>query len=521
VRARAIAATAFTVFALASSAPVGNPDVARGAARVAGAGRPSGADPASPVTGAGGPAHACRRRKLALTDVLERGAHVLLAGTAARSLAGRTVKIVFAGREQVATALVGANGSFSTVARLPSAGIRASNRARYFAEIGRERSPGLKLTRRLILAPPTSRDRVVTLTGTVTPPLTRPVSDIVVQQQVACSKLVRLMRVTPSASGRFHVTLKAPVDLHTVTYELTTVVREAGHGRDSFVTYSLPQTVELPPRVSSVEPSVGPTSGGTVVKIMGTGFLKGSTVTIGAPATNVEVRSETEILAKTAAGTAGEDEVVVTDVDGASTRGPRFTYVTPPVVTSIAPAEGSAAGGEDVVIRGTGFVGGSTVTIGNQATGVEVASAGEIRATTPPTAAGESQVTVSLPDGVSSASAVGFTYVAPPSVTAISPSEGLTEGGTVVIVTGTGFTKHSRLTLGVPVAAFVVVSATEIVAETAPGSAGSYEVVLSNEYGVSHGGPSFAYAPAAAPEAEPAGRNRAIRDGVAGRMPER
>ena len=64
--------------------------------------------------------------------------------------------------------------------------------------------------------------------------------------------------------------------------------------------------------------------------IKGTGFLSGATVKIGNPATSVNVVSETEITATTAATAAGSDEVVVMDTKGTSTGGPSYTYVVPP-----------------------------------------------------------------------------------------------------------------------------------------------------------------------------------------------
>ena len=57
-------------------------------------------------------------------------------------------------------------------------------------------------------------------------------------------------------------------------------------------------------------------------------------MTIGAAATSVTVVSETEITAKTAAGSAGPQEVVVTDVGGPSTGGPKYTYVAVPTVAT-------------------------------------------------------------------------------------------------------------------------------------------------------------------------------------------
>ena len=82
------------------------------------------------------------------------------------------------------------------------------------------------------------------------------------------------------------------------------------------------------PNVTSIEPSAGTTAGGTKVTIKGSGFLAGATVKIGSSATAVEVVSETEIKAKTAATAAGPQEVKVSDVNGGSSLGPTYTYAT-------------------------------------------------------------------------------------------------------------------------------------------------------------------------------------------------
>ena len=89
---------------------------------------------------------------------------------------------------------------------------------------------------------------------------------------------------------------------------------------------SVTATFEKEPSVSSVSPSSGSTAGGTEVTIKGTGFVDPATVTIGGAATEVEVKSATEIKAKTAAHAAGGVEVIVKDADGTSTGGPTYTY---------------------------------------------------------------------------------------------------------------------------------------------------------------------------------------------------
>ena len=115
------------------------------------------------------------------------------------------------------------------------------------------------------------------------------------------------------------------------TYHFRIVATNAGgESKGSDQTF---ETLPNAPAVNSIEPAEGPTAGGTEVKIKGAGFEPGSTVTIGSPATDVKVESKTEIKAKTAAGS-GSPEVVVSDVGGSSSGGPKYTYVAPPAVVT-------------------------------------------------------------------------------------------------------------------------------------------------------------------------------------------
>jgi len=188
----------------------------------------------------------CSGRKLALTDVVEKNERVLLDGAAVGSLAGKTVKILFDGHQQVATAKIGAQGQFSASAPLPPANLRNSNSARYMAESGGLQSLNLKLTRRLILDPPTSSAGNVTLTGEVIPPLGKPVPPIDVEQQLNCTKTSTIARAKPSASGRFDIEVPAPAGALAALYRLSTKVRETTSSSKLFPTDSLPETVGLP-----------------------------------------------------------------------------------------------------------------------------------------------------------------------------------------------------------------------------------------------------------------------------------
>ena len=261
-------------------------------------------------------------------------------------------------------------------------------------------------------------------------------------------------------------------------------------------------TLPNAPTVTSVIPNQGPTAGGTPVTIKGTGFMAGSTVTIGAAATDVNVVSDTEITANTAAHAAGQQEVVVSDVGGPSSGGPTYTYIAPPTVASIEPNQGPTAGGTPVTIKGTGFLAGATVTIGAAATEVTVVSETEITAKTP-AGSGAAEVVVSTVGGSSTLGPL-YTYIAPPTVTSIEPNQGPTAGGTPVTIKGTGFLAGATVTIGAAATEVTVVSETEITAKTAAHAAGQQEVVVSEVGGNSSGGPKYTYVAQPAAVTEPA-----------------
>ena len=112
---------------------------------------------------------------------------------------------------------------------------------------------------------------------------------------------------------------------------------------------------------------------------------------------------------------------------------------------SVSPNNGSTAGGTAVTITGTNFAAGATVTFGAAAaTNVVVVNSTTITATTPAGSAGAVTVTVTNPSGQSGSLASGFTYVAPPTVSSVSPNNGPAAGGTAVTITGTNFASGPR-----------------------------------------------------------------------------
>jgi hypothetical protein len=246
------------------------------------------------------------------------------------------------------------------------------------------------------------------------------------------------------------------------------------------------------PTVTSVSPTAGPLVGGTVVTITGTSFAGASTVYFGTiAATAIYVASSTQIQAVAPAESAGMVDVTVVGAGGTSgvVATDHYTYAPIPVVTSVAPLGGPLAGGTTVTIIGTGFTGATVVDFGAvAATNVVVVSATKITASSPTaTVTGPVDVTVTTPGGVSGTSVADlFTYQITPVVTAITPTEGPLAGGTSVTITGSYFTGTTVVAFGtIPASNVVVVSDTEITANSPPQAAGMVDVTVTAPGGIS------------------------------------
>ncbi len=247
------------------------------------------------------------------------------------------------------------------------------------------------------------------------------------------------------------------------------------------------------PTVTGVSPVTGTTTGGTSVVITGTNFTGATGVSFGAmPATSFTVNTAGQVTATSPSGSPGTVDITVTTPGGTSVTGPAdtFTFVAPaPVVTGVAPANGTTAGGTSVVIGGTGFTGVSAVRFGPApATSFTVNGATQITATSPARVAGPVDVTVTTPGGTSATAAADvFTYVTPaPAVTGLSPSTGSTAGGTPVSITGTSFSGATGVSFGAAVAtAFTVNSATSITATAPAAGAGQVDVTVTTPAGTS------------------------------------
>jgi hypothetical protein len=199
----------------------------------------------------------------------------------------------------------------------------------------------------------------------------------------------------------------------------------------------------------------------------------------------------TQLTATTPAQTtAGTVDVVVATPGGTSTTSSsdQFVYDVPPTVSSVAPAGGPVSGGTQVTITGTGFAPDSHVFFGTAAaSSFVINSPTSITASTPAVATPQSvDVTVTTFGGTSpSNGADSFSYGSP-TVSDVSPNAGPLSGGSVVYISGHGFTPDATVTFGGIAASSVIVNSGTAISATSPaGIAGSVDVVVTTFQGTS------------------------------------
>lgn len=222
--------------------------------------------------------------------------------------------------------------------------------------------------------------------------------------------------------------------------------------------------------------------GGTVVTILGRNLADSSAVYFGATeAGSFRATGPTAITATSPPGSGTVNVRVITPYGTSVVSSTdRFTYLPAPTVSSVSPRAGPTSGGTRVVVAGTNLTGASAVHFGATPTATfQVTSPTRITATIPAHTAGPVHVTVTTLAGTSVGSPGGvFDYLAP-RVTAVSPREGPSGGGTVVTITGTDFVRGATVRFGTKSATRVtVVSATRIVAASPAHAAGAVNVTV-------------------------------------------
>ncbi|ROS61333.1 IPT/TIG domain-containing protein [Frigoribacterium sp. PhB160] len=259
------------------------------------------------------------------------------------------------------------------------------------------------------------------------------------------------------------------------------------------------------PTLVSLDPDQGPVTGGTAVTITGTDFTDDSTVSVDGSdpiAPTVVSDDGTSLTFTTPAHAVGPVDVTVTSPAGTS--GPlTFTYVPVdgggdgdgdvPTLLSLDPDQGPVGGGTLVTITGTDFTPGSTVSVdgSDPITPTSISTDGTtIVFSTPAHVAGGVPVTVTNDAGTSAP--LTFTYVAAPAgaptLTSLDPDQGPVGGGTLVTITGTGFTPGSTVSVdgSAPITPTAVSTDGTTITFTTPAHvAGAVPVTVTNGSGTS------------------------------------
>ena len=240
------------------------------------------------------------------------------------------------------------------------------------------------------------------------------------------------------------------------------------------------------PSVTSVQPEEGLTEGNTTVTIKGEKLEKATQVKFGGALATILNDSSGEIEVSTPPHVAEAVEVCVVTPGGTSCKVAAFTYHGPPppkpVVTGVAPSEGSTAGATKVKVSGSNLGGATAVTFGGTAVlNVLSDSEGEVEVETPAHAVGTVEVCVTTGGGTSCKSAA-YTYDAPPSVSTPAPSEGPEAGGTHVVLTGSNLA-NATVEFGGTAAAILKDTSGEVEVEAPPHAPGKVEVCVTTAGG--------------------------------------
>lgn len=168
--------------------------------------------------------------------------------------------------------------------------------------------------------------------------------------------------------------------------------------------------------ITSVSPASGPTFGGTVVTILGSGFVAPSTVRFGNTLSPqvTDVDSNTLRAIAPPASVIGSVEIGVAPAQRTEVvKANAYAYRTPKGgILDVAPAQGPVAGGTPVRITGTQLGGGVSVTFGDRrAAAPTVVAEGTIEVSTPSQGQpGPVDVRIDAGDDLIAVAVGGFTY---------------------------------------------------------------------------------------------------------------
>jgi hypothetical protein len=151
-------------------------------------------------------------------------------------------------------------------------------------------------------------------------------------------------------------------------------------------------------------------------------------------------------------------------------------------VTGITATMGPVTGAGAAVITGANLDGTTSVRFGSRVATIQSVTDTAVTVAVPSApSSGPVSVTVVRPAG--NATALTFTYLDTPSLTAVSPDTGPTSGGTDVTITGANLATTQEVTFDNTTAAYVVISDQMISAAAPPHLAGEITITVSKTTG--------------------------------------
>ena len=261
------------------------------------------------------------------------------------------------------------------------------------------------------------------------------------------------------------------------------------------VTISTKYTYGAKPTLTSVSPSSVSNTGGSIITLTGTSFGTSGTPTVtidGVKAPWVQRVSSTKLLAMVPAipnRTGAVDLNVISSSGGGALDVPGTISLTDatsaPVVSSVSPDSAGLAGGDTIVIKGTGFAVGSTgVLIGDYVAPVISVTSTELQVELPSgDLAGAQNVVVGTPTGTTTKVAA-FTYQPTPGPTSITPASiasTVSAANSKVTIVGVGFGSGGTIKVGTraPIAYVATANGTTISNVAIPNSAaGQVPIVI-------------------------------------------
>ena len=255
-------------------------------------------------------------------------------------------------------------------------------------------------------------------------------------------------------------------------------------------------TVSPPlPGITGFSPASGAV--GAAVTITGTGFTGVTAVAFNGTATGYTVNSSTSITTSVPASATSGTISVSSNLGTGSSSSVFIVLVPPaPTITGFSPASGAA--GTAVTITGTGFTGVTAVAFNGIAAGYTVNSSTSISTSVPAAAtSGPISVSSNLGAAASSSTFIVAGSFPQPYIHDFSPASGRV--GTVVTVTGSGFTDAGQVWVGGGHnAAFNVVNDNTLTL-TVPSDGTTGQIAILNPAHASWSGSNFSVVATAAP----------------------